>query len=206
VVAVTYDSSDTERELRGLILNLIIDGGEEPFALTYGEMRLELGREPGVDLAFTQLRGLERDGSVLLRIFDGDGWREPSLAERASLEAEYRNWLPHEQDFGELSSDRVGLWVHITAEGIREWRANLTPEYVEPPLWQISGTEDTVIIRAQDEAFEACALESWIRLNDEEELDRSSRSVKPLPHYELRSDRIIENGVEITYRKRRLRQ
>jgi hypothetical protein len=194
-------------EIRQLILNLIVDCRDcgAPFALTYHEMGIELGRPPDIELALRELKTMVDEGLVRETIVRDDGERAPTMSEREERYARYRTWLPAETDLGALQMDEGGMWYAMTEKGRAYWRAHLPDDYVEPPLWRV--TEDferepkTVTVLAESVAVANTAIESWKTTNPDWQEVPGSRQTQHLPRFELHPDRIIIDGVKLTFRK-----
>jgi hypothetical protein len=156
-----------------------------------------------VQQTFAEVAELERGGFIVVALVDeAREFRPPTDGERAGMEAAYAQWLPTEHDFARLSADEVGLWLQITDTGRSEWRKTLPSDYEQPPLWRVGGDEtDVVTVWAEDIQSAEKGIASWSQFNPEWAEAIESRRVEPLPEYMFRSDRIIRDGVKVTFKK-----
>jgi hypothetical protein len=201
-----------EDELRLTILDAIIDCPSSPFVLMLTEVRRELARDIGVMEMLCELRAMREADLITSSNDSGDGDFVVYFdnAELGATADRYEQWFKRNEDDLNVSWDPFGLWFEITDVGRLDWHRNLPADYVEPLLWR-SGGDATghLVIYAQDEECVARALESWALTSPNRPIDAASRVTEPLPEYVLNINRVIRDGIRVTFsisKSDRLRQ
>lgn len=184
------------------ILDLIIDGNEEPFSITYPELRFEHS-DLDAETALAAMEEMESLGWIRLYILGSDHTEQPVSEDvkRRIIEG-YRTSVRPNDDVKQILDD-VDIWIGLTDLGRDAWRRSLPPGELESKranYWEVETSRESMTLTAfaRNEAVAHKKVRQYVA-QFRCAIDWSSRIVTPASGFETRNFGPL-NGVTVTYR------